>query len=48
MCKSWNSWIDKGQKEAAASIGLTKNQILRLIVIPQALRIIIPQQQINI
>ena len=34
--------IDKGQKEAAASIGLTKNQILRLIVIPQALRIIIP------
>ena len=34
--------IDKGQKEAAASIGLTNNQILRLIVIPQALRIIIP------
>ena len=34
--------IDKGQKEAAASIGLTKAQVLRLIVIPQALRIIIP------
>ena len=34
--------IDKGQKEAAASIGLTKTQILKLIVIPQALRIIIP------
>ena len=34
--------IDKGQKEAAASIGLTNTQILRLIVIPQALRIIIP------
>jgi general L-amino acid transport system permease protein len=34
--------IDKGQKEAAASIGLTKGQILKLIVIPQALRIIIP------
>ena len=34
--------IDKGQKEAAASIGLTKSQILKLIVIPQALRIIIP------
>jgi general L-amino acid transport system permease protein len=34
--------IDKGQKEAAASIGLTNTQVLRLIVIPQALRIIIP------
>ena len=34
--------IDKGQKEAAASIGLNKGQILKLIVIPQALRIIIP------
>ena len=34
--------IDKGQKEAAASIGLTNTQILRLVVIPQALRIIIP------
>ena len=34
--------VDKGQKEAAASIGLTKGQILKLIVIPQALRIIIP------
>ncbi|MBL6758972.1 MAG: ABC transporter permease subunit [Pelagibacteraceae bacterium] len=34
--------IDKGQKEAAASIGLTNTQVLRLIVIPQAMRIIIP------
>ena len=34
--------IDKGQKEAAASIGLTNAQVLRLVVIPQALRIIIP------
>ena len=34
--------IDKGQKEAAASIGLKNTQVLRLIVIPQALRIIIP------
>ena len=43
--------IDKGQKEAAASIGLTNTQILRLIVIPQALRIIIPpttNQYLNI
>jgi len=34
--------ISKGQKEAAASIGLTPNQILKLVVMPQALRIIIP------
>ncbi len=34
--------VSKGQKEAAASIGLTPGQILRLVVMPQALRIIIP------
>ena len=34
--------VGKGQKEAAASIGLTPNQVLKLIVMPQALRIIIP------
>jgi len=34
--------IGKGQKEAAASIGLNSNQILKLVVMPQALRIIIP------
>ena len=34
--------ISKGQKEAAASIGLTRKQILNLIIMPQALRIIIP------
>ena len=34
--------ISKGQKEAAASIGLTHNQILKLVIMPQALRIIIP------
>ena len=34
--------VSKGQKEAAASIGLTKGQILKLGVMPQALRIIIP------
>tara|TARA_B100000131_G_scaffold230798_1_gene222574 strand:- start:329 stop:1480 length:1152 start_codon:yes stop_codon:yes gene_type:complete len=34
--------ISKGQKEAAASIGLTPNQILKLVIMPQALRIIIP------
>ena len=34
--------IGKGQKEAAASIGLTANQVLKLVIMPQALRIIIP------
>ena len=34
--------VSKGQKEAAASIGLTPNQVLKLVVLPQALRIIIP------
>jgi general L-amino acid transport system permease protein len=34
--------IGKGQKEAAASIGLSNTQILKLVVLPQALRIIIP------
>jgi general L-amino acid transport system permease protein len=35
--------IAKGQKEAAASLGLTKMQSLFLVVLPQALRIMIPQ-----
>ena len=34
--------VNKGQKEAAASIGLRRGQILKLVVMPQALRIIIP------
>jgi len=34
--------VGKGQKEAAASVGLTPGQILKLVVMPQALRIIIP------
>ena len=34
--------VDKGQKEAASSIGLTKTQSLKLIVLPQALRVAIP------
>jgi general L-amino acid transport system permease protein len=35
--------VAKGQKEAAASLGLTKMQSLFLVVLPQALRIMIPQ-----
>ena len=34
--------VSKGQKEAAMAIGLSKGQSLRLVVIPQAMRIIIP------
>jgi general L-amino acid transport system permease protein len=34
--------IPKGQTEAAAALGLRRGQVLRLVVIPQALRVIIP------
>ena len=36
------SGVSKGQKEASASLGLTPGQTLKLVVMPQALRIIIP------
>jgi general L-amino acid transport system permease protein len=34
--------VSKGQTEAAASLGLKPGQTLRLVVIPQAMRVIIP------
>ena len=34
--------VPKGQTEAARALGLTNGQTLRLVVIPQAMRIIIP------
>ena len=34
--------VPKGQKEAARAVGLSNGQMLRLVVIPQAARIIIP------
>ncbi|MBL71028.1 MAG: amino acid ABC transporter permease [Rhodobiaceae bacterium] len=34
--------VAKGQREAAAALGLPDNTALRLVVIPQALRVIIP------
>ncbi len=34
--------VSRGQVEAAKSLGLTSGQILRLVVFPQALRVIIP------
>ena len=34
--------VDKGQMEAARSIGMTKGKAMKLIVIPQALKIVLP------
>lgn len=34
--------VNKGQREAAAALGLPESTALRLVVIPQALRVIIP------
>ena len=34
--------VDKGQTEAAAALGLSRGRTLRLVVLPQALRVIIP------
>ena len=34
--------VPKGQKEASKALGLSNGQMLRLVVIPQAMRIIIP------
>lgn len=43
--------VSKGQKEAAAALGLKPGRSLRLVVIPQAMRVIVPQvtsQHINL
>jgi len=34
--------VDKGQREAAAALGLSSRQILRLVIVPPALRVIVP------
>ena len=34
--------VDEGQTEAAQSIGMNRIQTMRLIVLPQAMRVIIP------
>ncbi|MBP7338847.1 ABC transporter permease subunit [Niveispirillum sp.] len=34
--------VPRGQTEAATALGLTRGQLLRLVVLPQALRVIIP------
>jgi len=45
------SAVDTGQSEASGALGLTRGQTLRLVVIPQALRVIVPplsSQYLNI
>ena len=42
IVRSGISSVSLGQHEAAASLGLTKRQSMRLVVLPQALRVIIP------
>jgi polar amino acid transport system permease protein len=34
--------VDEGQSEAAMSLGMTRSQTMRLVVLPQAMRVIIP------
>ena len=34
--------ISKGQSEAAAALGLRQNRIMSLVILPQALRVIVP------
>lgn len=34
--------VSKGQREAAQALGLTQNQTMNLVILPQALRVIIP------
>jgi polar amino acid transport system permease protein len=34
--------VDRGQTEAALSIGMSRLQVMRLVVLPQAVRIVIP------
>ncbi len=36
--------VSKGQREASGALGLTNGQMMRLVIIPQALRVIIPPQ----
>ena len=42
IVRSGISGVSKGQKEAAMAMGLSKGQTLRLVVVPQAMRLIIP------
>jgi len=41
MQGSWQA-IDRGQREAAMTIGLTSAQSYRYVILPQAIRIVLP------
>ena len=34
--------VDRGQKEAAEAVGLTEGQVMRLVILPQAMKVIVP------
>jgi general L-amino acid transport system permease protein len=34
--------VDKGQREAAQALGLSRSQMLRFVILPQAMRVIVP------
>ena len=34
--------LDRGQQEAAAAVGLTRGQTMRLVLLPQAIRLVVP------
>jgi general L-amino acid transport system permease protein len=34
--------VDKGQREAAQALGLSRGQTLRFVILPQAMRVIVP------
>ncbi|WP_432484090.1 amino acid ABC transporter permease [Kineococcus esterisolvens] len=34
--------VDRGQHEAAAALGMTRRQVMRRVVLPQAMRVIVP------
>jgi len=42
IVRSGIAGVPRGQREAAAALGLSRTQALRLVIIPQAMRIIIP------
>jgi general L-amino acid transport system permease protein len=42
IVRSGISAISKGQREAAASLGLRSGQAMRLVILPQALRVMVP------
>ena len=51
MCEIFRSGIaaiDKGQNEAARSLGLNKRQAMRYVVMPQAIKVIFPLLEMSL